>query len=283
MLGRMWSRAGAVGVACVLLAAQVVSVSADALTSDLIPGPPDGSWQVYVEGTGAKTKDDIYGSKASTVSGFVDAYDKSWSNDPAQGLVDRLERFSSVFWASVRLSESRTAARDNKSHSSFKDVSGLGTSAYEVTDPADSQGYLSDTIVMTQGDYVSVVAIAAKSEPDHATLLDQAHRQVAMIPVPKAEYNAIGQGIVSGMVWVAIGAGVLTMILAAIVIIVVLRRRRPTLQPALAPVSLSPDKRYWWDGTSWQDTSARMPPGVPLSPDGAQWWDGISWRPRPPG
>ena len=283
MLGRMLSRAGAVGVACVLLAAQVASVSADALTSDLIPGPPDGSWQVYVEGTGAKTKDDIYGSKASTVSGFVDAYDKSWSNDPAQGLVDRLERFSSVFWASVRLSESRTAARDNKSHSSFKDVSGLGTSAYEVTDPADSQGYLSDTIVMTQGDYVSVVAIAAKSEPDHATLLDQAHRQVAMIPVPKAEYNAIGQGIVSGMVWVAIGAGVLTMILAAIVIIVVLRRRRPTLQPALAPVSLSPDKRYWWDGTSWQDTSARMPPGVPLSPDGAQWWDGVSWRPRPPG
>jgi len=283
MLGRMWSRAGAVGVACVLLAAQVVSVSADALTSDLIPGPPDGSWQVYVEGTGAKTKDDIYGSKASTVSGFVDAYDKSWSNDPAQGLVDRLERFSSVFWASVRLSESRTAARDNKSHSSFKVVSGLGSSAYEVTDPADSQGYLSDTIVMTQGDYVSVVAIAAKSEPDHATLLDQAHRQVAMIPVPKAEYNAIGQGIVSGMVWVAIGAGVLTMILAAIVIIVVLRRRRPTLQPALAPVSLSPDKRYWWDGTSWQDTSARMPPGVPLSPDGAQWWDGVSWRPRPPG
>jgi len=283
MLGRMLSRAGAVGVACVLLAAQVASVSADALTSDLIPGPPDGSWQVYVEGTGAKTKDDIYGSKASTVSGFVDAYDKSWSNDPAQGLIDQLERFSSVFWASVRLSESRTAARDNKSHSSFKDVSGLGTSAYEVTNPADSQGYLSDTIVMTQGDYVSVVAIAAKSEPDHATLLDQAHRQVAMIPVPKAEYNAIGQGIVSGMVWVAIGAGVLTMILAAIVIIVVLRRRRPTLQPALAPVSLSPDKRYWWDGTSWQDTSARMPPGVPLSPDGAQWWDGVSWRPRPPG
>ena len=283
MLGRMWSRVGALGVACVLLAAQVVSVRADALTSDLIPGPPDGSWQVYAEGTGAKTKDDIYGSKASTVSGFVDAYDKSWSNDPPQGLVDRLERFSSVFWASVRLSESRTAARDNKSHSSFKDVSGLGTSAYEVTDPADSQGYLSDTIVMTQGDYVSVVAIAAKSEPDHATLLDQAHRQVAMIPVPKAEYNAIGQGIVSGMVWVAIGAGVLTMILAAIVIFVVLRRRRPQLQPALAPVSLSPDKRYWWDGTSWQDTSARMPPGVPLSPDGAQWWDGVSWRPRPPG
>ena len=89
MLGRMLSRAGAVGVACVLLAAQVASVSADALTSDLIPGPPDGSWQVYAEGTGAKTKDDIYGSKASTVSGFVDAYDKSWSHPPSQRCQDR--------------------------------------------------------------------------------------------------------------------------------------------------------------------------------------------------
>src|SRR5438093_251437 len=260
MLGRMLSRAGAVGVACVLLAAQVASVSADALTSDLIPGPPDGSWQVYAEGTGAKTKDDIYGSKASTVSGFVDAYDKSWSNDPAQGLVDRLERFSSVFWASVRLSESRTAARDNKSHSSFKDVSGLGTAAYEVTDPADSQGYLADTIVMTQGDYVSVIALASKSQPDHATLMDQAQRQVAVIPIPKAEYNAVGQGIVSGLVWIAIGAGVLTIIVAAIVIMVVLRRRRPMPRPPAGssagpcrpPCAASPRR-----GSRWRRSAGR--------------------------
>ncbi len=283
MLGRMWSRAGGVGVACLLLAAQIAPVSAADLTADLIPAPPDGSWQVFAEGTGPKTKDELYGSKASTVSGFVDAYDKSWSHEPSEGLIDRLERFSSVFWASVRLSESRTAARDNKSHSSFKDVSGLGTAAYEVTDPADSQGYLADTIVMTQGDYVSVIALASKSQPDHATLMDQAQRQVALIPIPKAEYNAVGQGIVSGMVWVAIGAGVLTIIVAAIVIMVVLRRRRPMLRPAFAPVSLSPDRRYWWDGMSWQDTGARMPPGVPLSPDGTHWWDGVSWRPRPPG
>src|SRR5260370_32261600 len=114
----MWSRAGGLGVACLLVAAQIAPVSAGAATADLIPGPPDGSWQVYADGTGPKTKDEIYGSKANTVSGFVDAYDKSWSQAPSQGMVDRLELFSSVFWASLRLSESRTPARKDKGHNS---------------------------------------------------------------------------------------------------------------------------------------------------------------------
>jgi hypothetical protein len=267
----------------VLLAAQAVSVSADAVTADLVPGPPGGSWQVFAEGTGPRTKDELYGSKANTVSGFVDAYDKSWSHEPSEGLVDLLERFSSVFWASLRLSESRTAAKKNKSHNSFTDVTGLGTGAYEVTDPADAEGFLTDTIVMTKGDYVSVIELGAKSRPDHATLMDQARRQVALIPIPKGEYSAIGQGIISGVLWVAIGAGVLTIIVGAIVMIIVLRRRRPVPQPAFAPVSFSPDRRYWWDGMSWQDTAARMPPGVQMSLTGTHWWDGISWRPRPPG
>src|SRR5258708_19827629 len=96
------------------------------------------------------TKEQIYGTKANTVSGFVEAYDKSWSQAPAQAMVDRLELFSSVFWASLRLDESRNVARNDKSHSSITNVSGLGTAAYEATDPPHTQGFLADTIPITQ-------------------------------------------------------------------------------------------------------------------------------------
>src|SRR5258707_6922549 len=93
MLHRMWSRAGGIGVACLLVAAQIAPASAGAATADLIPGPPDGSWQGYADGTGPMTKEQIYGTKANTVSGFVDAYDKACSQAPAQAFVDRLAVF----------------------------------------------------------------------------------------------------------------------------------------------------------------------------------------------
>jgi hypothetical protein len=55
--------------------------------------------------------------------------------------------------------------------------------------------------------------------------------------------------------------------------------------PALTggPPPLSPDRRYWWDGSAWQDASATPPPGAQRSPDGTMWWDGVEWRrPSPP-
>ncbi len=42
---------------------------------------------------------------------------------------------------------------------------------------------------------------------------------------------------------------------------------------------LSPDRRYWWDGAAWRDTTLALPPGAPRSPDGTLWWDGMEWRP----
>jgi len=51
--------------------------------------------------------------------------------------------------------------------------------------------------------------------------------------------------------------------------------------PAARQTILSPDRRYWWDGEGWQDTTMTAPPDSPRSPDGRWWWDGATWRPLP--
>ncbi len=45
-----------------------------------------------------------------------------------------------------------------------------------------------------------------------------------------------------------------------------------------AAVTMSPDGRYWWNGTSWVNCDEAAPEFVPHSPDGAAWWDGGRWR-----
>jgi hypothetical protein len=272
-----------------LVLAAVLSVPAQAAsassTADLVPGPPTGTWQAEDAQTGSLTAADLYGSSASSVNGFGDAYRRVWSGTD-QVLLDRVEHFTSVFWAAFRYGESSGAASGNASHASYKTIPSFSPQAYETTDAADAQGFLADTIVFTKGDYLAVVELAAKVSTLHEVLLDQATRQLARLPLPTQEYQSLGYGILLG------GGALLIVVLAVMVGIVVLmtRRRRPPVAAfagvpaAPAPgVPLSPDGRFWWDGQAWQDTALSIPPGSPRSPDGSLWWDGARWRPAPPG
>jgi hypothetical protein len=46
-----------------------------------------------------------------------------------------------------------------------------------------------------------------------------------------------------------------------------------------AELRLSEDRRWWWDGEQWQDTTLSVPPRARRSDDGSRWWDGMNWRP----
>ncbi|MBJ7599747.1 MAG: hypothetical protein DLM67_01630 [Candidatus Nephthysia bennettiae] len=45
------------------------------------------------------------------------------------------------------------------------------------------------------------------------------------------------------------------------------------------PVPLSGDRRWWWSGSRWIDSTAMPPPMAARTPDGAWWWNGVEWRP----
>ena len=128
---------------------------------------------------------------------------------------------------------------------------------------------------------------AHNGTPDRQVVMDQANRQLNLIPVPVAEYDALGSAVLSTFGVVAVIVGVIvgvSLLAGAVVLIVLLRRRRP--QQAYTPVAsprlnLSPDRRYWWDGQRWIDGSSASPPFAPRSADGGYWWDGWDWRPVP--
>jgi hypothetical protein len=302
-MGRSRFLAALISIVAAAALATPVLAATPSPTSDLIAGPPSTAWQVFAADTGAKSATDLYGSSASSVRGFGDAYQKVWSRT-GEFLFDRVARFTTVLWAAFHFGGSKGAAQKNKSHTSYQSVSGFGTGAYEFTDPADSNGYRWDTMVFTEGDYVSLIALAVNDVTiSHFIVLDQASRQLALLPFPTGEYSALGTSVLAGSVVVLLVL-VGFLLSAGIIVFVVVRRRRPVapasayaiagvLPPgayqypavsaavAVAAPSFSSDRRFWWDGSIWQDTAARIPAGVPTSPDGTQWWDGAAWRPVP--
>lgn len=256
------------GVAVViayLVAAVAQPVLAAPPTSDLIPDA-NFPWEVDSSQGGPLTAQDIYGDQAGAVKGFVDAYWKVWSQ-PAQALSDRLERYSSVFWAAYRFGQSEGAAKRNKQHTSFTTVPGYGSGAYEVTNPANADGVSDDVFVFAQGDYLAVMVIAARDGvPDHTALMAQAQAQLATLPEPTAEYNAFGNGVLTAILVVG-GITVAAALVAGLIAFLVLRRGgRPALRTT-GGITHSPDGHYWWDGAAWRPGQA--PPAPPSPPPGA--------------
>jgi hypothetical protein len=51
--------------------------------------------------------------------------------------------------------------------------------------------------------------------------------------------------------------------------------------PANDELTWSEDRTYWWDGSTWINATATIPPGASVNDERGEWWDGVSWRPMP--
>jgi hypothetical protein len=80
-----------------------------------------------------------------------------------------------------------------------------------------------------------------------------------------------------GMTFAALSGLILLVAVVILAILLVKTLRRPRPNWALM-AQLSPDGRYWWDGTTWHDGLQNPPPPSVRSADGVHWWDGGSWR-----
>ena len=271
------------GLAVAISAPGMAAGPYTAVTTDLIPGPPDASWTVSTDDTGPVTVNDFYGSPTASAPGFEDAYRKGWLH-PAVGLFDDLLHYTSVFWAAYALGSFKGSAQADADRTSFRSISGFGSGAFEVTYPADSSGYSSDWIFFARGDYMAALSVSEQADLGHNVVVAQARRQFSLLPIATAEYRSIGYGVL-GVVLVAVLV-IVVMAAAAVLIVILVRRRAPTGGVGVFPVSygsppaihFSDDRRHWWDGHVWQDTAVRIPPGVQISPDSTQWWDGATWR-----
>jgi len=249
-----------VGAALAVVAMFAASPPAfgDTAMGDLIPDA-SSQWHLDAARSGGLTARDIYGDKAGSVKGFVDAYEKVWGQPPNQGMADRLERYSSFVWAAYRLGQAQAADKKEATHTSFRTVPRYGSGAYEVTFPANADGYSADVLVFARGDYVAAVSVARHDgTPDHTALTAQADSQLATLPLPTGEANALGSGI-STAVLIAVGIAVVAAAIVGVVFLVVWRRS--PRRAAAGGVTYSPDGHYWWDGTAWRPVEP--PPPTP--------------------
>ena len=287
-VGRPWPVAALLAIvfAAALSAPALAASPSPTATLDLVPGPPAGSWTDSPDDTGPIAAGDFYESDTSP-PGYIDAYGKGWTSTEVD-LEDNLFHYTSFFWAAYALGSFKNGAQDDPDRNSFENVSGFGTGAFEVTYPADSDGYRADWIFFARGDYMAAVAVWDAGVTGHDTLIDQATRQLQMVPEPTTELRNIGYGVLGGVL--AVVLIVVVMGVSGVVLTVFLVRRHnaawrtSTYAVPYAPsvaAQLSDDQRYWWDGRSWHDTATRVPPGAPISPDGTRWWDGTTWREMP--
>jgi hypothetical protein len=304
-----------------LAATSLLAVPAAAVDASLIADPPNSSYKTVDESLsttqlhlGQMTADQVVdgwaGSKSDLTSeGFVGAFQKAWTSGDIVMAVE-VDEFKAGTGAKDHVSKTRSASPSHVKN--YK--SNFGTSTIP-----DSYGFrsVSDAgenqvrVFFSRGKYSYDIGFYSTSLPSDSTILAQAKKQydkapndAGVVPVipgaPAAAASGVGTLVIGGLCLLCLVVTVLVIVF----LVTRSRRKDPALTPVPPPASpmaaatpvvpaaasqggagqpppFSPDRKFWWDGTTWQDCSQVRPPGVAISPDGKAWWDGAAWRPNP--
>lgn len=279
------------------LAASQPRVASPASLSDVLADPPSADYVPVPEGLrgsahfGSLDADTIAsegGNKAAILlefsqQQFTRGYRKGWIQRGTQVvLVEQVEEFKRNAGAQDHLVVSKSADQTSRLFGGLFDTPGIAP-AYGVRIISSSH-FETDSVIFRKGNLLFGVGVGRQGEASTDMALSQARRQYDAAPgetIDQGRSDNANPVLSAFLPTLLLPAGALGVMLVALLVILplTLRRRRPRPSDQL-PV-FSADRRYWWDGTAWRDTTVSPPPTSPRSPDGAYWFDGVAWRPVP--
>ena len=221
------------------------------------------------------------GSTTSVLQGygFNGGYGKEWqhlgSNDL---LVERVFQFDSKSGATSWYNDIKSGTESETSNQGTIPAASAIPDSFSaiLTDPAFPKQWRVDFL---KSNLVFVVHTDSNTKDLASLAVSQAQKEYNDAPTSTVHLSTTPQT----PAWVKpVMYGVATALfifLVGLVTVVLLVSRRRTPAVAGAPIQMSPDGSFWWDGVRWHDARTEIPPNAQRSPDGVYWWDGRSWRP----
>jgi hypothetical protein len=238
-----------------------------------------------------------WGAKAAEVEktlgqdGFVDGFGGFWVDEPAhRALIEYVIAFSGGSGARNWLSYAVASDKTDPAYQHADLLPGIDTYYGEhLLYPSND---VFDGFIFVKGNDLFAVGFESRQDDVLGLTISQARKQYDSAPdstIPRAQWpeNANAgspKGAAAESTEFAFGAFigfvlVLALIAGLIVVGVTLVRRWAA--SGTAPIRLTSDGRYWWDGQFWRDALLEVPPAAKRSADGHSWWDGQHWRPMP--
>jgi pyruvate/2-oxoglutarate dehydrogenase complex dihydrolipoamide acyltransferase (E2) component len=283
--------------------------------SQVLIAPPSGFGRIsdppFNGRFNAKAYTDSYGTKAAeadrvlTSDGFVDGYGLAWLQPSAgHALIEFVIAFQGGSGAKKWLLYEEAADHNNAGYLHSDTISGIDP--YYGVHLKSGSSILDGFSFVKGNDMIGVGFISARDDV-LSLATAQTKKQYAAAPaetIPPAQWpeNAptapgAASSALGGLAAKALGVALVLAIIGVVLGLIVRSRRRVVAPaapaastvaaavtpaaPAGAPLELSPDGTYWWNGLEWKDTELEAPPNAQRSDDGSYWWDGTKWRTVP--